>query len=142
MINQTRMKRGLWTALETSIDERDLIEKPSESHLGIVLVERLVVDILEVEDVFEEKHKENTKNTKIESTKRCLFFYSLNSKKNMGNKFLLFFKNGNLKTKRTMGTERTPTSQTCFLCILFSRTKKTVIKNTNQTHPNILRLNL
>lgn len=55
MINQTRMKRGLWTALENSIDERDLIEKPSESHLGIVLVERLVVDMLEVEDVFEEK---------------------------------------------------------------------------------------
>lgn len=55
MINQTRMKRGLWTTLETSYDERDLIEKPSESHLGIMLVERLVVDMLEVEDVFEEK---------------------------------------------------------------------------------------
>lgn len=142
MINQTRMKRGLWTTLETSIDERDLIEKPSESHLGIVLVERLVVDMLEVKDVFEEKTQGKHEEHQNWKHEEMPFFYSLNSKKNMGNKFLLFFKNGNLKTKRTMGTERTPTSQTCFLCILFSRTKKTVIKNTNQTHPNILRLNL
>lgn len=93
------MKIGLWTAPETSIDERDLKEKPSESHLGIVLVEGLVVDMLEVEDVFEKKtqgkHEEH-QNWKHEEMP--FFFYSLNSKKNMGNNFLLFFKNGNLKT--------------------------------------------
>ena len=50
-----RVKRGLWIALGISADERDLIEKQSESHLGIVLADRLVVSVLEVEDVLEEK---------------------------------------------------------------------------------------
>lgn len=77
MINQTRMKRGLWTAPDTSIHERDLIEKPSESHLGIVLVERLIVDMLEVEDVFEKKtqgkHEEH-QNWKHEEMSFFLFY--------------------------------------------------------------------
>ena len=76
-----------------SADKRDLIEKPSESHLGIVLAERLVVDMLEVEDVLEEKSQGKHGEHQIENIERCfyifIYFCSLNSRKNKGNNFLL-----------------------------------------------------
>ena len=65
-----------------SADKRDLIEKPSESHLGIVLAERLVVDMLEVEDVLEEKSQGKHGEHQIENIERCFSFFFL---------FLFFF---------------------------------------------------
>ena len=60
------------------------------------------------------------------------FLCSLNSRKNKGNNFLLFFEKGDLKTRRTMGIKTTTTRQTCILCFLFWR-----IENSSQKHqPN------
>lgn len=71
MIDQMRVKRGLRIAPGICTDERNLIEKMRELHLGIVLVERLVVDVLEVEDLLEEKSQGKHGEHQIENTERC-----------------------------------------------------------------------
>lgn len=71
MIDQMRVKRGLRIAPAICTDERNLIEKMRELHLGIMLVERLVVDVLEVEDLLEEKSQGKHREHQIENTERC-----------------------------------------------------------------------
>ena len=137
-----RVKKGLWIAPGISTNERDLIEKSSKSHLGIVLTERLVVDMLEVEDVLEEKSYGKHGEHQIENIERCffyflfLFFCSLNSRKNKENNFLLLSKNEDLKTRRTIGNKRTPTSQTCFLFFIFYFCSQEQKDNSQKHQPN------
>ena len=60
------------------------------------------------------------------------FLCSLNSRKNKGNNFLLFFEKGDLKTRRTMGIKTTTTRQTCILCFLFWR----ILNSSKKHQPN------
>ena len=84
------------------------------------LMERLVVDVPEVEDRLEEKSQRKHENTRLKTWRDDpLFFCSLNSWKNKGNNILLFSEKRDLKARRTMGTNSIPTSEACVVFFFF-----------------------